>query len=406
MAFDPLEEVALGRTGVRVTRLGFGAATIGGLYRPVPEVDAIATARHAIDIGLRYFDVAPVYGYGNSERRLGAALAALPRDAYALSTKVGRLLVDRDRITSGMDVDHQRIDGVEDYFYRDTPPVRPVFDYSRDGVLRSIEASLERLGVDRIDIAYIHDPDNHWEQAIGEAYPALEQLRAEGVLRAIGVGMNQTAMLTRFAREGDFDVLLVANRYTLLDQGALTELFPVCQDAGIAVVLGGVFNSGILADPRPGSRFGYLPAGGTAARTGPGDARDLRAPRRPAAGGGAPVLAGASRRQRDARGRPQRGPARRLPGAHAAGHPECAVGGAQGRGAAPRGRHHTRRGSLRPSPAQSQHPPRIPPDAPDHVPGPGGRRDPRGRRRWPRPRGRQPLPGGPATMAELLRSRA
>ncbi len=261
MAFDPLEEVTLGRTGIRVTRLGFGAATIGGLYRTVSEVDAVATARHAIDIGLRYFDVAPVYGYGNSERRLGAALAALPRDAYTLSTKVGRLLVDRDRITGGMEVDPQRIDGVEDYFYRDTPPVRPVFDYSHDGVLRSIEASLGRLGVDRIDIAYIHDPDDHWEQAIGEAYPALERLRAEGVLRAIGVGMNQTEMLTRFAREGDFDVLLVSNRYTLLDQGALTELFPVCDARGIAVVLGGVFNSGILADPRPGSRFGYLPAG-------------------------------------------------------------------------------------------------------------------------------------------------
>jgi D-threo-aldose 1-dehydrogenase len=261
VAFDPLEEVVLGQTGLRVTRLGFGAATIGGLYRAVPEADAVATARHAADIGIRYFDAAPVYGYGNSERRLGSALASLPRDTYTLSTKVGRLLVDRDRITPAMDVDYQRIDGVEDYFYRDTPPVRPVFDYSRGGVLRSIEASLERLGVDRIDIAYIHDPDSHWEQAIGEAYPALERLRAEGVLRGIGVGMNQTAMLTRFAREGDFDVLLVANRYTLLDQGALTELFPTCEARGIAVVLGGVFNSGILADPRPGSRFGYLPAG-------------------------------------------------------------------------------------------------------------------------------------------------
>ena len=159
-----------------------------------------------------------------------------------------------------MDVDHQRIDGQDDYYYRGNGLVRPVFDYSHDGVLRSVDESLERLGVDRIDILYIHDPDTHWEQAIGEAYPALERLRAEGVVRAIGVGMNQVGMLERFAREGDFDVLLVANRYTLLDQEASTGLFPLCQSRGIAVVLGGVFNSGILADPRPGSRFGYLPA--------------------------------------------------------------------------------------------------------------------------------------------------
>jgi D-threo-aldose 1-dehydrogenase len=260
VGFDPFESVVLGRTGLRVTRLAFGAATIGGLFREVSESEAIATARHAADIGIRYFDAAPVYGYGNSERRLGAAVAHLPRDSYVLSTKVGRLLVPRDGVTDDMDVDYQQIDGQEDYFYRGTPAVRPVFDYSHDGVLRSVEASLERLGVDRVDMLFIHDPDNHWQQAMTGAYPALEGLRAQGVVRGIGVGMNSAAMLARFAREGDFDVFLVANRYTLLDQEAAAELFPISQDRGVAIVLGGVLNSGILADPRPGSRFGYLPA--------------------------------------------------------------------------------------------------------------------------------------------------
>jgi D-threo-aldose 1-dehydrogenase len=261
VAFDPFEQVALGRTGLAVTRLAFGSATIGGLFREVPEQEAVDTCAHAAQMGIRYFDVAPVYGYGNSERRLGIVLSALPRRSFVVSTKVGRLLVDRDVPAAGLDVDHQRVDGQDDYFYRGTPPVRPVFDYSRDGVIRSLEASLRRLGLDRIDIAYIHDPDDHWQQAIDEAYPALEQLRAEGVLGAIGVGMNQVTMLERFAREGDFDALLLANRYTLLDQEAMPGLLPLCHQRGIAVMLGGVFNSGILADPRPGARFGYLPAG-------------------------------------------------------------------------------------------------------------------------------------------------
>lgn len=260
MAFDPLEQVALGRTGLAVTRLAFGSATIGGLFREVAEQDAVDTCEHAARMGIRYFDVAPVYGYGNSERRLGAVLSALPRASFVVSTKVGRLLIDRDAPVAGLDVDHQRVGTQDDYFYRGTPPVRPVFDYSRDGVIRSLEASLERLGLDRVDIVYIHDPDAHWQQAIGEAYPALERLRSEGVVRAIGVGMNQVAMLERFAREGDFDAFLVANRYTLLDQEAMPQLLPLCRERGIAVMLGGVFNSGILAEPRPGARFGYLPA--------------------------------------------------------------------------------------------------------------------------------------------------
>ena len=260
MTFDPFEAVPLGRTGLAVTRLGFGSATIGGLFREVPEADAVATVQHAERLGVRYFDTAPLYGYGAAERRVGAALASVPRDSFVLSTKVGRLIVARDRITPGMDVDPQRIDDQDDYYYRSDLRVRPVFDYSSDGILRSVEASLGRLGLDRIDILYLHDPDHHWEQAISGAYPAMARLRDEGVVHAIGVGMNQVAMLTRFARETDLDVILAANRYTLLDQEASSELFPICEARGIAVVLGGVFNSGVLADPRPGSRFGYLPA--------------------------------------------------------------------------------------------------------------------------------------------------
>ncbi len=260
MAFDPFEQVALGGTGLAVTRLAFGSATIGGLFREVPEQAAVDTCAHAVQMGIRYFDVAPVYGYGNSERRLGAVLSTLPRSSFVVSTKVGRLLIDREAPVEGLDVDHQRVAGQDDYFYRGTPAVRPIFDYSRDGVLRSLDASLKRLSLDRIDIAYIHDPDNHWAQAIGEAYPALERLRSEGVVSAIGVGMNQVSMLERFAREGDFDALLVANRYTLLDQDAMPRLLPLCRERGIAVMLGGVFNSGILAEPRPGALFGYLPA--------------------------------------------------------------------------------------------------------------------------------------------------
>jgi D-threo-aldose 1-dehydrogenase len=260
MPEEPFESVALGRTALRVTRLSFGAATIGGLHREVAEADAVATVRHAAAMGIRYFDVAPAYGYGNAERRLGLGLEGLPRDSFTVSTKVGRVIVPRDRITDGMDVDYQRAEGQDDFYYRGTPPVRPVFDYSRDGVLRSVEESLGRLGLDRVDILLIHDPDDHWEQALEGAYPALERLRAEGVVGAIGVGMNQAAMLARFARECDLDLFLVAGRYTLLDQGALDDLLPLCLERGIAVVMGGVFNSGILADPRPGSRFGYVPA--------------------------------------------------------------------------------------------------------------------------------------------------
>jgi D-threo-aldose 1-dehydrogenase len=260
MTFDPFERVTLGRTAVAITRLGLGSAELAGLYRPVTDDDAVALIGHAWDAGIRYFDTAPLYGYGNGERRLGRDLGGRDRDAFALSTKVGRLLYPRDAIPRGADIDRQSLDGHDDGFYTGTPDVRPAFDFSREAVLRSVDASLERLGLDRVDILYIHDPDDHWEAAIGQAYPALHDLRAAGVVGAIGAGMNQAAMLARFAREGDFDVFMVAGRYTLLDQEAFSELLPLCMERGIGILIGGVMNSGVLTDPRPDSRFNYRPA--------------------------------------------------------------------------------------------------------------------------------------------------
>jgi len=260
MPFDPTERVPLGRTGLAVSRLGFGGASIGGLFTDVDEDAAIAVVRHAWDLGIRSFDTAPLYGYGASERRVGAALRDRPRDAFTLSTKVGRLVREAGAIPPDAEIDRQARDGRDDAYYVRDRPVRLLFDYSADGVRRSIDESLERLGLDRIDIALIHDPDDHWPEAIGGAWPALEQLRAEGVIGAVGAGMNQSAMLARFARETDMDVFLLAGRYTLLEQGALDELLPLCVERGIAVLVGGVMNSGVLADPRPGAHFNYAPA--------------------------------------------------------------------------------------------------------------------------------------------------
>jgi D-threo-aldose 1-dehydrogenase len=260
MPFEPFDRVPIRATGLRVTRLGFGGASIGGLYREVPEADAEATVRHAWDLGIRYFDVAPLYGYGAAERRVGAVLAGMPRDAFVLSTKVGRLVIDADAVPPGADVDRQALHGTEDAFYAGTAGRRIVFDYSAEGVRRSIADSLERLGLDRIDLALVHDPDRHWRAAIDGAVPELLRLREAGVIRAVGVGMNQAPMLARFVREADIDAVLVAGRYTLLEQGALAHLLPLCQSRGVAVLVAGVMNSGVLAAPREGARFDYLPA--------------------------------------------------------------------------------------------------------------------------------------------------
>ncbi|MGW6024203.1 aldo/keto reductase [Streptomyces sp. NPDC055099] len=241
---------AIGPGGVEVTELSFGAAGLGNLYTPVTDEEAAAAIDAAWEAGIRYFDTAPHYGIGLSERRLGQALRAHAREAYTLSTKAGRLLEAVERPV-GDDLAHG---------FAVPATHRRVWDFSADGIRRSLEASLTRLGTDRVDIVYLHDPDDHAEQAFREGYPALERLRSEGVVGAIGAGMNQTEMLTRFIRDTDVDAVLCAGRYTLLDQSALTELLPAAHEHGKAVVIGGVFNSGLLADPRPGATYDYTTA--------------------------------------------------------------------------------------------------------------------------------------------------
>lgn len=248
MPYDPFQRLPIGDTGAWVTRLGFGTAPIGGMYAAVTDEAGTAVSQHAWDIGVRYFDTAPLYGYGRAEERLAPVLSVVPRDSFALSTKVGRVIVE----VPGAGEAHEN--------WRGVPGNRPTWDYSRDGVLRSIEDSLRRLRVDRIDVVFIHDPDDHWQRAIDEAFPTLAELRSQGVIRAIGAGMNQSEMLARFVREGDMDVLLVAGRYTILDQDALADLLPLCEQQGVKVVIGGAMNSGILADPKPGATFNYRPA--------------------------------------------------------------------------------------------------------------------------------------------------
>jgi D-threo-aldose 1-dehydrogenase len=247
---EPTETAPLGRTRLTVTRVGLGAAPLGGLYQAVAEEEARATIERAWELGVRFFDTAPLYGHGLSEQRLGAALRGRPRGEYVLATKVGRLL----RPDAPPD-DSQLSGGLERW--PDVPPVNPVFEFSYDGVLRSVEESLERLGLDRVDVLHIHDPDEHYDDALRGAYRALDRLRAEGVIGAVGAGMNQAELLVRFARDADFDCFLIAGRYTLLDQTALADLLPLCGEHGIAVILGGVFNSGILADPAPGATYDY-----------------------------------------------------------------------------------------------------------------------------------------------------
>jgi D-threo-aldose 1-dehydrogenase len=263
MPYEPFEPVQLGRTSLTVTRLGLGGGSIGGLFRAVSEEDASSLLAHAWSIGIRSYDVAPLYGYGLAEWRMGRSLAGRARDEFVLSTKVGRLVREPGTVRPDDDIDRQLVGDREDAYFADTGGRRMVFDYSYDGVLRSVEASLERLGLSRIDILYIHDPDDHWAAALEGAYPALERLRADGVVQAIGAGMNHAGMLARFADETDIDVILLASRYTLLDQEALGTLLPRCLEKRIGVMIGGVMNTGLLADPKPESRFDYGAAPGS-----------------------------------------------------------------------------------------------------------------------------------------------
>ena len=235
------------RSGVSVTELGMGAAQLGNLFRETTDEESAAAVDAAWDAGIRYFDTAPHYGLGLSERRLGAALAQRPRDEFVLSTKVGRLLVPSGYPEGTVDTEGFAVPAT----------LRREWDLSRDGIRRSLFESLERLGLDRIDIAYLHDPDEHGDQAHAEAIPALIELREEGVLRAVGAGMNQSAMPAEFVRRHDIDLIMLAGRYTLLEQGALDDLLPLAEQRGVGIVAAAVYNSGLLATPRPPADASY-----------------------------------------------------------------------------------------------------------------------------------------------------
>lgn len=224
-----------------------GCAAFGGLYAACSEVNAHLTLATAWEQGLRAFDTAPHYGRGLSEERVGAFLAGRPRDEFVLSTKVGRLLVDDPSVST------------EDGMFFDTPLRRRVFDYSADGVRRSLEESLERMGLDRIDLALIHDPEDHLEQAVGEAAPALARLREEGVIGGFGVGTNFAETAHVFAERTEVDHVMIAGRHTLLDRRSEKTL-TFCGEQGVHVLIAAVLNSGILADPEPTARFDYVQA--------------------------------------------------------------------------------------------------------------------------------------------------
>ncbi|MEU7906481.1 aldo/keto reductase [Actinoplanes sp. NPDC049118] len=240
------------RRGPALTELGMGAAQLGNLYRETTDEASVAAVDAAWRAGIRYFDTAPHYGVGLSERRLGAALAGRPRAEFVVSTKVGRLLVPSPGTA------HLRDD---QGFAVAADPVRR-WDFSRDGVLRSLAGSLDRLGLDRVDIVYLHDPDEHWEQAAGAGMRTLIELRDQGVVGAVGAGMNQAAMLTEFVRRCDVDVVMVAGRYTLLEQPAARELLPLARERGVGVVAAGVYNSGLLSarEVPDGAHYDYGPA--------------------------------------------------------------------------------------------------------------------------------------------------
>jgi D-threo-aldose 1-dehydrogenase len=244
----PLVTRPVGRSVLRLTEVSLGGAQLGNLYRAITDEQAVATVDAAWERGIRYFDTAPHYGLGLSERRLGTALAGRPRSEYVLSTKVGRRL---EPLSPPGELDDEGFDVAATH--------RRVWDFSRDGVLRSLEESLQRLGVDGVDIVYLHDPDEYRREVLQTAYPALEELRAQGVVSAIGAGMNQVAMLADFARHTDMEVLMLAGRYTLLEQSALDDLLRVCERRGVGIVAAGVFNSGLLASraPADGAKYDY-----------------------------------------------------------------------------------------------------------------------------------------------------
>jgi D-threo-aldose 1-dehydrogenase len=237
---------------VPFTEMGLGTSPFGNLGRATTD----EATRDAVDVawegGVRYFDTAPHYGLGLAETRLGSALRDRPRDDYVISTKVGRLLVPTPENVHLMDDDGFAVPAA----------FRREWDFSRDGILRSVDGSLERLALDDVDVLFLHDPDDHWEQASTTGIDTLRELRDQGVTRAIGAGMNQSAMLARFVERFDVDVVMLAGRYTLLDQSALDDLLPLAVERGVAVVAAGVYNSGVLSrhDVPDGAWYEYRPA--------------------------------------------------------------------------------------------------------------------------------------------------
>ncbi|MEM6383631.1 MAG: aldo/keto reductase [Pseudomonadota bacterium] len=252
----------LGNGGLTFTELGFGAAPIGNLYRAISDDDAHAVLEAAWAAGVRYYDTAPLYGLGLSETRMNRFLRTKPRDDYVLSTKIGRWF----KVTT-----QDKRDCIGKFF--DVPARNEVYDYTYDGVMRSLEFSLERLGVDRVDILFAHDLDifNHGSQEALDAkiaelmndggYKALSELREQGVIKAFGAGVNEWQTCQTLTEQGDFDIFLLAGRYTLLEQEALNSFLPLAEKRGIGMVVGGPYNSGILASgPKPGAFYNYNPA--------------------------------------------------------------------------------------------------------------------------------------------------
>ena len=251
-----METRTLGRTGIAVTTLGFGGAPLGAVGARIDDETVAAIVQAALDGGIRYFDTAPLYGHGLSEKRLGRNLAALPREDFVLSTKVGRLLVPPGQ-------------GERNPGMRDTEPVDFRYDYSYEATRASLEASLERLGLDRVDILLCHDIDlwthgdaqaSVFETAARGALPALSDLRAEGTIGALGLGVNNWEVCSRVLADFDVDCFLLAGRFTLLEQEPLDVFLPQCVDRGVSVIIGGPYNSGLLAvDERRRATYDYQP---------------------------------------------------------------------------------------------------------------------------------------------------
>ena len=235
------------KSGLQIPEFGIGTSAFGGLFASVSESAVQEVTSTSMQLGLNYFDTAPHYGMGSAEVRLGRHINHLPRSSFKVSTKVGRLIVPSERLD-------------DPGWENSTPSVERIFDFSAGGIERSLTESLERLSMESVEMVFIHDPDGAADQAINEAYPVLEKLRSQGIVKTIGVGITSNEIPTRFINETDIDVVLIALRYTLLDQSAATELLPTALKKGVSVIAGGVFNSGILTSPKAGATFNYEPA--------------------------------------------------------------------------------------------------------------------------------------------------